>query len=61
MVVIALLVIVIALHVVQCSHCSPLPLVSAADQVYGDQEMHSVVRNHCLDYMVRRPASSLRG
>ena len=23
-----------------------------ADQVYGDQEMHSVVRNNCMDYMV---------
>ena len=26
----------------------------AADQVYGDQEMHSTVRNLCLDYMVSR-------
>ena len=25
-----------------------------ADQVYGDQEMHSVVRNHTMDYMVRK-------
>ena len=24
----------------------------AADQVYGDQEMHSVARNLCMDYMV---------
>ena len=24
-----------------------------ADQVYGDQDMHSVVRNHTMDYMVR--------
>lgn len=24
----------------------------AADQVYGDQEMHSTVRNLCMDYMV---------
>lgn len=23
-----------------------------ADQVYGDQEMHSVVRTHCMDYIV---------
>ena len=23
-----------------------------ADQVYGDQEMHSVVRKNCIDYMV---------
>ena len=30
--------------------------IHTADQVYGDQEMHSVVRNHCMDYMV----SSLR-
>eukprot|EP00731_Ephydatia_muelleri_P036625 Em0293g2a len=26
---------------------------AVADQVYGDQEMHSVVRNHCLDYMMK--------
>lgn len=25
---------------------------SIADQVYGDQEMHAVVRNHCMDYIV---------
>jgi len=25
---------------------------AVADQVYGDQEMHSVVRKHCMDYMV---------
>ena len=24
-----------------------------ADQVYGDQEMHSIVRKHCMDYMVK--------
>ena len=24
----------------------------AADQIYGDQEMHGVVRNNCMDYMV---------
>ena len=24
-----------------------------ADQVYGDQEMHSVVRQQCMDYLVR--------
>ena len=24
-----------------------------ADQIYGDQEMNSVVRNMCIDYMVR--------
>ncbi|BFZ08965.1 hypothetical protein BsWGS_12004 [Bradybaena similaris] len=24
---------------------------AVADQVYGDQEMHGVVRKHCLDYM----------
>lgn len=29
-----------------------LNIFSIADQVYGDQEMHSVVRNHCMDYMV---------
>lgn len=26
---------------------------SVADQVYGDQEMHAVVRNHCMDYIVK--------
>lgn len=25
---------------------------AVADQVYGDQEMHTVVRNHCMDYIV---------
>lgn len=24
----------------------------AADQVYGDQDMHEVVRKHCMDYLV---------
>ena len=26
---------------------------AVADQVYGDQEMHTVVRKHCMDYMVK--------
>jgi len=26
---------------------------AVADQVYGDQEMHSVVRRHCMDYMLK--------
>ncbi|CAG0893177.1 unnamed protein product [Darwinula stevensoni] len=26
---------------------------AVADQVYGDQEMHSVVRRHCMDYMAK--------
>jgi len=26
---------------------------AVADQVYGDQEMHTVVRRHCMDYMVQ--------
>ncbi|XP_046841652.1 OTU domain-containing protein 5-A-like [Xenia sp. Carnegie-2017] len=26
---------------------------AVADQVYGDQEMHSIVRRHCMDYMVK--------
>lgn len=26
---------------------------AVADQVYGDQEMHSVVRQHCVDYMAK--------
>uniref|UniRef100_UPI00358DF5F9 OTU domain-containing protein 5-A-like n=1 Tax=Myxine glutinosa TaxID=7769 RepID=UPI00358DF5F9 len=25
---------------------------AAADQVYGDQDMHDVVRKHCMDYLV---------
>lgn len=25
---------------------------AVADQVYGDQEMHAVVRKHCMDYIV---------
>ena len=24
----------------------------SADQIFGDQEMHSVVRRDCVDYMV---------
>ena len=31
-------------------HC--LCVLCLADQVYGDQDWHSVVRNQCLDYMV---------
>ena len=27
-------------------------LCFSADQVYGDQAMHDVVRSHCIDYMV---------
>lgn len=30
-----------------------ITICSLADQVYGDQEMHSVVRKLCMDYMVR--------
>jgi OTU domain-containing protein 5 len=26
---------------------------AVSDQVYGDQEMHNVVRKHCMDYIVR--------
>jgi len=26
---------------------------AVADHVYGDQEMHSVVRRHCMDYMLK--------
>ena len=29
---------------------------AVSDQIYGDQEMHSMVRKHCMDYIV----SSLR-
>ena len=25
---------------------------AVADQIYGDQEMHSLVRQNCIDYMV---------
>ena len=25
---------------------------AVADQIYGDQEMHASVRNHCMDYIV---------
>jgi hypothetical protein len=25
---------------------------AVADHIYGDEEMHSVVRNHCMDYIV---------
>lgn len=25
---------------------------AVADQVYGDQDMHGVVRKHCMDYIV---------
>ena len=25
---------------------------AVSDQVYGDQDMHSVVRKHCMDYIV---------
>jgi hypothetical protein len=24
-----------------------------ADQIYGDEEMHSIARNHCMDHIVR--------
>ena len=27
---------------------------AVADQVYGDQEMHAVVRSHCMDYIVSK-------
>ena len=26
---------------------------AVADQVYGDEEMHSTIRCHCMDYIVR--------
>ncbi len=29
-------------------------IMLSADQVYGDQEMNTVVRNHCMDYMVSK-------
>ncbi|XP_014880882.1 OTU domain-containing protein 5-A, partial [Poecilia latipinna] len=33
-----------------CSISCPL---FAADQVYGDQDMHEVVRKHCMDYLMK--------
>ena len=30
---------------------------AVSDQVYGDQEMHSTVRKHCMDYIVSYNAS----
>jgi OTU domain-containing protein 5 len=32
---------------------------AVADQVYGDQEMHAVVRSHCMDYIVSMEISLL--
>lgn len=29
---------------------------AVSDQVYGDQEMHSIVRKHCMDYIVSGPS-----
>uniref|UniRef100_A0A803JU74 ubiquitinyl hydrolase 1 n=1 Tax=Xenopus tropicalis TaxID=8364 RepID=A0A803JU74_XENTR len=31
-----------------CGSCRP-----GADQVYGDQDMHEVVRKHCMDYLMK--------
>lgn len=31
---------------------------AVADQVYGDQEMHAVVRKHCMDYIVSTVSST---
>lgn len=28
---------------------------AVADQVYGDQELHSIVREDCMDYVVSYP------
>ncbi len=36
-----------------CFVCSNSNCVCvSADQVYGDQDMHEVVRKHCMDYLV---------
>ena len=35
--------------------------IPSADQVYGDQEMHSAARNLCMDYMVRGRSGSMSG
>ena len=34
-------------------------VLCVADQVYGDQDWHSVVRNQCLDYMVSKLCSDV--
>ena len=31
---------------------------AVSDQVYGDQEMHSTVRKHCMDYIVSCESST---
>lgn len=33
--------------------------VFTADQVYGDQDMHEVVRKHCMDYLVSHLSTSV--
>ncbi|XP_015273598.1 PREDICTED: OTU domain-containing protein 5 [Gekko japonicus] len=33
---------------------------AVADQVYGDQDMHEVVRKHCMDYLVK-PINTFHG
>ena len=33
---------------------------AVADQIFGDQEMHGVVRNHCMDYIVSQGLLELR-
>ncbi len=35
---------------------------AVADQVYGDQDMHPIVRKSCIDYMVsiHRPSLSVK-
>uniref|UniRef100_A0A8C6XNX5 ubiquitinyl hydrolase 1 n=1 Tax=Naja naja TaxID=35670 RepID=A0A8C6XNX5_NAJNA len=34
---------------------------AVADQVYGDQDMHEVVRKHCMDYLVSESGSAVEG
>lgn len=47
----AMFVVLQCLQLQNSTELDPLLCVSA-DQVYGDQDMHEVVRKHCMDYLV---------
>ena len=34
---------------------------AVADQIYGDEEMHTSVRRHCMDYIVSKRFKILYG
>uniref|UniRef100_A0A3Q3GQ40 ubiquitinyl hydrolase 1 n=1 Tax=Labrus bergylta TaxID=56723 RepID=A0A3Q3GQ40_9LABR len=36
-----------------CVLCGVCVCVCVSDQVYGDQDMHEVVRKHCMDYLMK--------